>query len=349
MNIYRIIFLLLLLLFLLEDYLKLNKKIYQSLKVLTIVILVILAGCRGELARDDRMYITLFNNFNYSYTFLKESRFEILYLFLNGAIKFFTQNFNFLFFIVALLSLYNIYKFIDYFSISFFYSVVFYYCRWFFTREFTQIRNGLAYSFFCLGLMELYKKNEKKYYFYVLIGGLIHKSIFFCILFPIFLRFLDNNLRIKEKFIYIIILLVPLINTKLLLNEILSRLGVPQGYLTGIFSEKNTDVVYFYSVLFLIILILFDKKLKLLFQTKYIFLKKVYIFSCLTGAFLYHYGDIAGRLCSFFNVEFLLQDKLLNIFKNRFILKLIIIVFLILLYYVNFTLRGEIEYWNYFG
>ena len=109
------------------------------------------------------------------------------------------------------------------------------------------------------------------------------------------------------------------------------------------------DIVYFYSLVFLIILIIFDKKLKLLFQTKYIFLKKIYIFSCLTGAVLYHYGDIAGRLSSFFNVEFLLQDKLLNIFKNKFILRVILTLFLMGLYYVNFTLRLEIEYWNYFN
>ena len=348
MNIYRITLFLFLFLFLFEEYLKVNKQMYKYLKILSIILLVILAGCRGVLARDDKMYVDLFNNFNFSYTFFKESRFEILYLLLNGVIKFFTQNFNFLFFIIALLSLYNVYKFINYFSVSFFYSLTFYYCRWFFTREFTQIRNGLAYSFFCLGLIELYKKNEKKYYFYILVGSLIHKSIFFCMVFPIFIKFLNRHLKSKEKFVYLTILLIPLINTKLFLNKILSALGVPQDYLIGIFSKKNTDIVYFYSILFLFVLILFDKKLKLLFRMKYIFLKKVYIFSCLTAAILFYYGYIAGRLSSFFNVEFLLQDKLLKLFKHKLILRIILSIFLILLYYINFTLRLEMEYWNYF-
>lgn len=349
MNIYRIVFILLLLLFIFEDYLKNNKKIYKFLKFFIMVVLVILVGGRGNLARDDQMYIELLNQFHYSVDFIRESRYEILYLFLNGIVKIFTDNYNILFFIVAGISLYNLYKFIDFFSVSFFYSLSFYYCRWIFLKEFTQIRNSLACSFLYLALIELYKKKERRYYFWILIGGMFHRAIFFCLIFPIFLKLLNRNLKVKEKIIYISILLVPFINTKEHLNVLLFKLGIHQVYLTGQYSEKSVDIVYFYSLVFLIILIIFDKKLKLLFQTKYIFLKKIYIFSCLTGAVLYHYGDIAGRLSSFFNVEFLLQDKLLNIFKNKFILRVILTLFLMGLYYVNFTLRLEIEYWNYFN
>lgn len=254
----------------------------------------------------------------------------------------------FCFFFIAGISLYNLYKFINFFSVSFFYSLSFYYCRWLFLKEFTQIRSGLACSFLYLALIELYKKNEKKYYFWILIGGMFHKAIFFCLVFPIFLKVMNRDLKFKEKVIYILILITPFINIKNYLNIILMKLGIHQVYLTGYYSEKDTNIVYYYSIIFLMVLIIFDKKLKSLFKIKYIFLKKVYIFSCLIGAILYHYGDIAGRLSSFFNVEFLLQDKLLKLFKNRLILRTILAVLLIGLYYVNFTLRLEIEYWNYF-
>ncbi|AVQ17671.1 EpsG family protein [Fusobacterium mortiferum] len=349
MNIYRSILILLLFFFIFEDYIKNNKKMYKFLKIFTIILLVILIGFRGNIARDDQMYIDLLKQFQYSFDFIKDSRFEILYLFLNGMIKVFTDNYSVLFSIVAGISLYNLYKFIDFFSVSFFYSLSFYYCRWIFLKEFTQIRSALACSFLYLALIELYKKNENKYYFWILIGGMFHKAIFFCFTFPIFLKLINRSLKIKEKVIYIFILIFPIIDFKSYFNIFLSKIGIYQVYLTGRYSDKSTDIVYFYSIIFLVILTLFDKKLKLLFQRKYIFLKKVYIFSCLTGAILYHYGDIAGRLTSFFNVEFLLQDKLLSLFKNRLILKVILALFLIGLYYVNFTLKLEIEYWDYFN
>ncbi|STO31143.1 Uncharacterised protein [Fusobacterium necrogenes] len=348
MNIYRIILIVLLLLFVIEDYLKKNKKIYGFLKIFMLLILLFLIGCRGNIARDDQMYISLLNEFEYSLTFIKESRFEIFYLFLNGIVKFVIDDYNVLFLVIAGINLYNLYKFISFFSVSFFYSLSFYYCRWIFLKEFTQIRSGLACSFLYLALIELYKKKEKKYYFWVLVGGLFHKAIFFAVFFPIFLKLLNKNLEIKEKIIYIFILGFPFFNIKGYLNIILLKLGIHQVYLTGYYSEKTTNIVYFYSLFFLIVLIIFDRKLKLLFFSRYIFLKKVYIFSCLIGAILYHYGDIAGRLSSFFNVEFVLQDKLLNIFKSRFMLRIVLLLFLILLYYVNFTLKLELEYWNYF-
>ena len=186
MNIYRIVLISLLFLFIFEDYIKKNKKVYKFLKIFMVIVLVLLIGCRGNIARDDQMYIDLFKQFQYSFDFIKDSRFEILYLFLNGIVKIFTDNYNILFSVVVGISLYNLYKFIEFFSFSFFYSLVFYYCRWIFLKEFTQIRSGLACSFLYLALIELYKKNEKRYYFWIFIGGMFHKAIFFVLFFLYF-------------------------------------------------------------------------------------------------------------------------------------------------------------------
>lgn len=352
MNIYRIFFIILILLFLSEEYIKLDKNIYKVLKRIIFLLLIILIGYRGGIAADDKMYIELFEGFEYSFLFLKNSRYEILFLILNGIVKIFTNNYRILFLCIATISLYNLYRFINFFSISFFYSVTFYYCRWIFLKEFTQIRSGLACSFLYLAIIELYKNNTKKYIFWVIIGGLIHKSVFFGLLLPLFLNLLNKDKKIREKGFYIFILALPLINIKKYLNIFLLKyggdFGVADVYTIGIYSERDSNITYIYSLFFLVILKIFDKKLINRFNKKYKFLKKVYIFSCFIEASLFGYGAIVGRLASFFNIEFVLQDKLLYLFKYRFFIRVFLVFLLIILYYINFTLRDELNYWNYF-
>ena len=71
--------------------------------------------------------------------------FEYGYILLNMLIKTITTNSNYLFMSVALISLFNLKKFIEYFSKNYFYSLSFYYARYFFLKEFNQIRNVLEY------------------------------------------------------------------------------------------------------------------------------------------------------------------------------------------------------------
>ena len=118
-------------------------------------------------------------------------------------------------------------------------------------------------------------------------------------------------------------------------------------YLIGEYSKRQSYVGIYYSFFFLIILCFFSKKLKKI--DKYKFLKEVYIFSAFISSSLFYYGEIAGRLSSFFNIEFLLHDKILKIFKNKILIKIIMVIFLILMYKVNFTNRLEYEYWEYFS
>ena len=132
-NIYRIIFLILIILFILEDYLKKNKEIYKFFKIISIIILIFLVGCRGIIARDDSAYFKIFEYvpkiYELSFHYLELERVEIGYTILNSMVKTFTENYKIIFFIVALISFINLYIFINYFSNYFFYSIAFYYCR----------------------------------------------------------------------------------------------------------------------------------------------------------------------------------------------------------------------------
>lgn len=204
MNIYRLILLIFLLLFLFEDYLFKLKKTYKLLKWLSIAILILLTGFRGNIGRDTRMYIDYFNNLSFTYEYFKHTRFEFLYFILNGIIKVFTINCTILFLIIAAITFINLYKFINYFSVSFFYSITFYYCRWFFLKDFSGIRNALACSFFYIALIKLYEKKIKNYYLLILVSGLIHKSMFFYMTLPIAYTYISKCMN-KRKHIYIYI------------------------------------------------------------------------------------------------------------------------------------------------
>lgn len=349
-NIYRIIFLILIMLFILEDYLKNNKKIYKILKFISIMMVISLVGFRGIIARDDRAYFKIFEYvpkiYKLSFHYLELERVEIGYTILNSIVKTFTENYKVMFFIVALISLVNLYIFINYFSNYFFYSIAFYYCRWLFLKEFTQLRSALACSFFYIGLILLHKKKYIYYFLSIIIGGLFHKAILFCLIFPLFIYFYKK--KCINKLVYILIILLPFINTKIILNNILLKMKlIDPIYLIGEYSKRQSYIGVYYFFFFLIILYFFSKKLKKI--DKYKFLEEVYIFSVFISSSLFYYGEIAGRLSSFFNVEFLLHDKILKIFKNKILIKIIMVIFLILMYKVNFTNRLEYEYWEYFS
>lgn len=352
MNIYRLIFMFLIILFLFEDKIRKNKKIYKSLKNLSVVIIILMVGLRGLIAFDSRNYYEVFKNtpnlFNLSFEYLNNHVMEKGYLFLNSLVK--TLNFNFwmVFFIVAMISLINISIFINYFSNYFFYSLAFYYTRWLFLKEFTQIRSGLACSFLYLGFIQLHKNKYRNYILLILIGSIFHKSVLFGLTFPIFNYFF--NKKYFDKLVLIFIFILPFINTKIFLDKMLVQvLSKNSVYLTGVYSNRNNYIGVYYSFLFLGIILFFNYYFKKSEKLK--LLKNLFVYSVFINSSLFYYGDICGRLSSFFNVEFVIQDKFVKIFKNKVLIKVLMIIFLILLFKINFINRTEkviVPYKTYF-
>lgn len=342
MNIYRLIFIFLIILFLFEDEIRKNKKIYKSLKFLIVTIIIFMVGLRGLIAFDSGNYYRVFKNipnlFDLTFSYLDRQVMEKGYLCLNSLIKTLGFDFWMVFFIVAMISLINISIFINYFSNYFFYSLAFYYTRWLFLKEFTQIRSGLACSFLYLGFIQLHKNKYRNYILLILVGSIFHKSVLFGVTFPIFNYFF--NKKYFTKLILVFIFILPFINTKLFLNKVLTPLlGENSVYLTGVFSARNSYIGVYYSFFFLIVVLVLnyyfkkDSKLKLL--------KNLFIYSVFINSSLFQYGDICGRLSSFFNVEFVIQDKFLKIFKNKILVKILMVMFLMLLFKVNFINRTE--------
>lgn len=352
MNIYRLIFIFLIILFLFEDIIRKNKKIYRNLKILVVIIIIFMVGLRGLISFDSGNYYRAFKNipnlFNLSFAYLDKQVMENGYLILNSFIKTLYFDFWMVFFIVAAISLINISIFINYFSNYFFYSLTFYYIRWLFLKEFTQIRSGLACSFLYLGFIQLHKNKYRNYILLIIIGSIFHKSILFGLTFPIFNYFF--NKKYFNKLILVFIFILPFINTKIYFNKILVQLlGENSVYLTGMYSARNDYIGVYYSFLFLVIILLLNYYFEKYSKLK--FLRNLFTYSVFINSSLFYYGDICGRLSSFFNVEFVIQDKFLKIFKNKILMKILMVLFLVLLFKVNFINRTEkiiVPYKTYF-
>lgn len=124
MNTYRLIFFVLIILFLFEDSVRKNKKIYRNLKILVVIIIIFMVGLRGLISLDSNNYFNIFINipnlFNLTFDYFDKQVMENGYLCLNSLIKTLGLDFWGVFFIVAVISLINISIFINYFSNYFF-------------------------------------------------------------------------------------------------------------------------------------------------------------------------------------------------------------------------------------
>ncbi|WP_338981970.1 EpsG family protein [Fusobacterium nucleatum] len=170
-----------------------NKK---ELKNVTLIFLTLFAGLRFNVGADYLSYEYLFNMIKSN----QQTRMELLYWFLNKI----SPNYVVLCIITTFLSLYLIFKFINYLDKNNFYFILFgyfsiYYLQW----NLSTIRQGLAISVFLYSTIFLFEKKYEKYLFFVLLGGLFHKSLFLAIfLYPIF------KYKIKDKYLIMIFLIL---------------------------------------------------------------------------------------------------------------------------------------------
>ena len=163
----------------------------KELKNITLIFLTLFAGLRFNVGADYLSYGYIFNTIKSNQTV----KMEPLYWLINKI----SLNYLVLCILVAFLSLYFLFKFINYLDKENFYFILFgyvsiYYLQW----NMSTIRQGLAISIFLYSTIFLFEKKYKKYLFFILIGGLFHKTLFLAFLiYPIF------KLKIKDRYLII--------------------------------------------------------------------------------------------------------------------------------------------------
>lgn len=343
MNIYRSFFLILITCFIFEDYIKKNSKFYKMLKIFLILMIVLMVGLRGIIGADTYRYYLLYMNTpeldNMTWNYLMGNYIEPGYILLNSFVKTLGIGFYGALILSSLITMINLYRFFNYFSKYFFYSLTFYYIRWLFLKDFNQIRNGIASSFLLVSFIFLKEKKYKKFIFIILLGSLFHKTIIIGLTLPLFLTFFNNK---KYQYIILIIcFILPFINMKKYLNLIFIPIfGSESVYLTGIYSTKENNLAAYYLYIIFTIIYILNRILKKKYKNQD-YLEGILAYSLFFNSLFFYFGDLGGRLTSYFNVEYVIEDKFLGIFKPRFIVKFTLLLFLLLLFKINFINRTE--------
>lgn len=302
-----------------------------------------MVGLRGFLGPDIENYYSAYILIptlnNLTWTYIESQVMEPGYLLLNSIIKTLGIGFYGVLFFSSLITMINLYKFFNYFSNYFFYSITFYYVRWLFLKDFIQIRNAIASSFLLVSFIYLKEKQYKKFIFLILFGCLFHKTIIIGLTLPIFQYFYGKTRY--RNIILLVCCILPFINTKKYLNAILIPIfGSDNIYLTGMYSTRESNLAVYYLYFIFIIIYFFNRLLKKKYKNQD-FLEGILVYSLFFNSLFFYFGDLGGRLVSYFNIEYVIEDKVLKILKPRFLIKTIMILFLLLLFKINFINRLE--------
>ncbi|RRD27112.1 EpsG family protein [Fusobacterium canifelinum] len=316
----------------------LNKK---KLKNITLVFLTLLAGLRYNVGADYLSYRLIFNRIKLG----EKIRTEPLYWLLNKI----SFNYTFLLTLVAFLSLYLVFKFINYLDKQNFYFILFgyfsiYYLQW----NLSTIRQGIAISFFLYSSIFLFEKKYKKYLFIILIGCFFHKSLVLAfLLYPIL------KWDIKEKYLLFMFIFFKLFENEifmLLENFILYYkisyssyfLGYVKNQLVGLGITKT----YLTRIFIYIFIVVLDRK-KNIKDYKIHVIRKIVCF--LVGLnLIFQNFSIAIRALKFYEIFVILSCFYLvkYCFKNLLFLKCaqVLIMLITTIYYFYYINAGPMYY-----
>ena len=314
-----------------------NKK---ELKNVALIFLTLFAGLRFNVGADYLSYEYLFNMIKSN----QQTRMEPLYWFLNKI----SPNYVVLCIIITFLSLYLIFKFINYLDKKNFYFILFgyvsiYYLQW----NMSTVRQGLAISVFLYSTIFLFEKRYEKYLFFVLLGGLFHKSLFLAIfLYPIF------KYKIKDKYLIIIFFILFIFKKELfeLLEFFILKYKISyNSYVLGSVKNQliNSGVTKTYIIRALIYLFLFylsKKKLAKLDYKLYV-IKKIACFLMISNFILQSYG-IAIRAIKPYEIFIILSFFYLIKHFTRFslLIKQVAIMLINIGYFFYYINAGPMYY-----
>lgn len=231
MNTYNIFYIILLILVFIENFQKRISNLY--FKIIMFILLILIA-CRYEVGPDYFSYREIFNLPKESIAYLEKG-----YVYLNLFIKQQFGNFQILVAVMSLLMIYFLYKGITFLverrKIFLLFEIVSLMGLYYF---FSVYRQGLAMLIAFYALKYLYTDEKYKYFIFIFLASLFHKSIFFIL--PIVLI---SSKNIKKIYMLIIFLGSIVVGQLMGLRTIITALYVNLG-----FHNPFLKVIYFYLV-----------------------------------------------------------------------------------------------------
>ena len=322
----------------------LNKRNRSYVLMVVCFVLALLAGTRTVRWADTTIYMESFaltpplsdlTQFSMPYGYS-----EMGFFYIGVIVKSFTSNVTVYFLIVALLSMFFLYKALDKYCYYPILGVCAYTSRFLFGRNFIQIRAGLSYAIILMAVQYITKRDWKRYFAWVFVAYLFHHSAIIAV--PVyFLCMLD----IKKKHI-VMGLGMAFVIAAFFSNVVRSMVADNASDLdvTTYVAEEyqrewglSNPMIYFQTFLLLVYTFTEDRMRKT--TSHYITIRNAYFYSTLILITLSCYTALSGRVSSqFATLEMVIIPSIAYSFsrKNRGIAYLGMGAALTAIFYLNY-------------
>tara|TARA_B100001059_G_scaffold236750_2_gene289742 strand:- start:7856 stop:8917 length:1062 start_codon:yes stop_codon:yes gene_type:complete len=325
-----------------------NDKLFSSLFLILIIVLIFYCGLRGNNDEFSRVFIRYGNINNYLENpfiiYDKSLLTPIISIILNYTFPF-PVILNFFYVSISLLILFYVFKNLNnYFIVT----LLLYYSHFIISREFSGFRTALSSSFVLLGVCFLLKdNNKKKFYINYFISILIHYESIIAA-YVVFLRKKIKNFYLIIFFIssfLISIFIYPyflqLINELYFVPEIIKNYLKSQDY--G-YDLTYTHIKFIQHLIFLIIFFIiriyfikYDIKFELLFNI-YFFSLLIQIIFNNTAIFAFRFAGVTSVVEPILIIYFI--ENYLK-YKKSFLN--LIIIFSFIIFYINYFYINKLD------
>ena len=312
---------LIILLFLIFDFVKVSLSIKKLLLAFIMLIFTIIVGVSNDMGGDMPQYRILFEEAPYLDSFVFGDYYkESGYVFLNSFFKTIFNSFNAMLFFITAINFYFLYKILvyEYFQRYMFFSFYIYITGYMFAGMFGLLRQHIIMSMFLFALLMFIKNKKFNYYSVVAFGMLFHRI---SAIYLIFTYFFKRNFSVtKYNMIFIIslglglsgLLFIVLVNTIGFFStpEIQLALLKVKTYYISQLNKSVINLAFFEKTLLFFIVVFYFKKLVALNPINYILINIFFINVFIYMLLIQDLG-LAGRISKVFKiVEILLIPQL---------------------------------------
>ena len=313
------------------------------------ILLLFFAGLRGRSGGDTLNYINYFlyrTNTIWEWRNLKRGYAEFGFYYLSVLLKSISNNTNFYFLIISLISMIPLLKSLSNLCLYPILGFIVYFARAFFMlRNMAQIRAALAIAIVMYALKFLIEKKPMKYTLWVLLAMTFHYSMIIALLF----RFIYKiNISFKKAIILIFLSFCMSFYAGKIIQLFVGLFSLNYYFIEylkwgnlGLFNP-----VIFYQIFLCLIYFYFEKYLSSI-QKGYYVIRNAYLLSTLILILTASMGVIGGRLATLFaTCEIFIIPALVYKIRPKIIAYIIFIFLMSILFYLN-VIRLFSEIWEY--
>lgn len=309
------------------------------------IVLTFLAGTRDYSWNDTLIYVDSFRLYTPSLAELTQfsqpyGYAEMGFYYIGVIVKTLTSSVTIYFIVIAALSFFFLYKALDKYCLYPLFGVCAYISRFYFARNFIQIRAGLSYAIILMAVQYITNRDWKRYFAWVFVAYLFHHSALIAV--PLyFLCMID----IKKRHIVIGTVIAFIIAgfysnvVRSLVADSASDLSV-ETYVTEDYQREwglSNPLIFFQT--FLLIVYTFTEDRMRLTTSHYMTIRNAYFYSTLILITLSCYTALSGRVSSqFATLEMVIIPSIAYSFgkKDRWFAYLVMGAALTAIFYLNY-------------